>query len=454
MDICKKVVERLAVKNDICITHTPKFMNLKCHIEKYGYSAINNTKIHNCEYGIPKITNEDIDGFINSSYYYHFNATIRRSYPVGFSGDLHREKYLINYYMQFWKKYIHRDNKFLIIWDAPHFPHEFILLYLAKKNNYKIIIISVMAGDRVFLMDETFKVLSPAFGSTIEKVFNREFDLFQKQKHDNYNNFSRSVKSRVLTNVFTNYLSLVKNYFSGCKKYKYGYYGAVIGNDYYSQYRERIFSFKNSLRALRSLNYYEKLCQHFDTKEDIINIFIPLTCKYENSVDPLWGSYDIFTIITALNQISNTHNKKIRIFIKEHPLNFVHRAHQYYPRDLYTYRTLVEMENVCFISTNLDSFSIMRRVDFVLSGGISTIALQCIALDIPMLTIGVSPFYPDVKLYETLEKFILNHTDTFVDDIKERKFIDAFFQLDNISPETDFDPENLILEVIHGFGFE
>ena len=448
LKISRQVIQRLNI-DKVCCSYSPKHSTLKGEITDAGILGFDNSMIHNCHYQNLNIYNDELSNFLNSKYYYYFNAMIRRSYPIGFSGDLQREKNLINYYLNFWQRYIDRKEKILILWDAPHFPHEYILLYLAKKLDYKILILSVMCGDRVFFMNEDFEIIQPNLGSSIKKIFNREFLLFRQHNHDDYNKRTRSIKSFIYRDIFINFLTLFKSYFMSKTNYRYGYYGAMIGNKNYTQYLEKYFSFKNTISALRAFRYYERVSSKIERRTDTINIFIPLTCKYENSVDPLWGHHDVFTLVDFLNSLGEKHNRKINIYIKEHPLNFVHRAHQYYPRDVITYSLLKTMKNVHFVSNNVDSFDALRRVDYVLSGGISTITLQCIALNIPVLTIGVSPFFPGLNIYENLEDLIIYGNENVLEMPYKQLFSSGYFQLDNIESYEDVKSHVFIKEIVY-----
>lgn len=450
--VCKRILEHLNVSTEVHVTYSPKCSKLEAEIRNIGFIGHNNNHIHNICLKGQHLSCQEISEFISSPYYYHFNAAIRRSYPISFSGDLHREKYLINNYLSFWSDKLQKTDRYLLIWDAPHIPHEYVLLFLAKKYKYKIVIISVMAGDRAFLMNEDLQVLKPKNGCLVSEVFSREFELFQNDCHDSYNVRDVTVRNSVLRDILINSLSFLKNILSKNVRYNYGYYGAFIGNHVYSKSKERHYSLQNSIYALKALRFYSSKCIKIRTHdENAINIFLPLTCKYENSVDPLWAYYDIFTIIDALNEISERNGQAIRIYIKEHPLNFIFRPHQFYPRYIETYRSLCEIDNVYFLHPDEDSFSVLKKVDVVLSGGISTLSLQCIALGIPILPIGISPFFPDIDFYRDLENFVISRGDKPKLNIYDTKLIDAYFQLENIQAGAENSEENLVKEVVFIF---
>lgn len=278
-----------------------------------------------------------------------------------------QKNYYINLIFSYWSDYFKKNKLSSIFFvSTPHFPWDYALYLLAKKQKIKVnIICRPRIDNALFIYSDINNILKSSIDSKISQksYFLKKFqtnkllysELTEYSKNKNRYKFNITFKKfKNLKGIFLSWFSPIvdENYYFGLNLFKFF-----------------IFKFK---RIICKNKYKKWIKKNMITENNIKKNFVIffLQVRPERTLMPEGGFF--YNQIDAIKILSDILPKNYQILVKEHPLMF---SDTFYKPDirllnfhkLEDYLQINNVSKVKFLDYNLNTNKLMNKAKLVVS---------------------------------------------------------------------------------------
>ena len=287
----------------------------------------------------------------------------------------------LNYFLNYFRK-----NKItnVVFHTTPHLAFDFIFFHIANYLKIKKTIFFRTYYEDITMISEDYrkKYFSPIINddknNNIE-ILKRNISVWGKLGVSINKN---SVNTKNINGLFLFFLNLIK-------RLKYTYLDKQLQSFNLLNKNNNfiIFVYLHFLHLFRTFKLkkkYKSICKKPDLTCDYV--FFAMHNQPEKTTNPEGEEFD--NQINAIKLIRNVVDKKIKIYVKEHPkqLNpFTADVRQLNSRTIHDYNLIKNLENCELIDINIDTKSIIKnsKINFTISG---TLAWQSLLENVPSIT--------------------------------------------------------------------
>lgn len=318
--------------------------------------ALDNNSI--CNLKCTSIGNEVYFPKLDSKFYYYAIQNLDRFERHRGEISFPERNYLIIQQIKFWSEKIKKHQpKVVIFMDMPHMYYELVLLGLLKEKKIPFMILCHYLQDFSYFLDSNLRIIKQKSGKNFFEVTSLKRELSSKHKALDLD-VKIHGKNKLMASFSAVFFAVRRLLTHQNSLYKNGYYIKTgylnFGwNTFRNEYWQEV---KYSLACILYKLFYNIISKKPKSKERYI--YFPLSSGFENTLHPSASPWDLASIASDL--VARLPEDTF-LYVKEHPAQFVFRAHQRFNRDLRQYIWFAKHPKIKLISLKTSQYSLIER---------------------------------------------------------------------------------------------